>query len=100
MKYIITESQLNKMYNSYLNHVFKGLHEKEIYGHSDRRFWLINDNVVLNLSPLNVIWVSDSIWNEVSEMFSLDFKETQEIIKQWVTENLGLEEATPAPAGW
>ena len=32
MKYIITESQLNKMYNSYLNHVFKGLHEKEISG--------------------------------------------------------------------
>ena len=98
MKYIITESQLDKIYDSYLNHLFKGLHEVSSKEFPYRRFWKIGDEVVLEFEKKGTIWIKVRIWDSFSNMFGEDDDETQQVMKEWLEKHLNLEGIKPIPS--
>lgn len=44
----------------------------------------------------NKLEVSYTIWEDIQNMFSLDYDETQDLIKEWAEQRLGLEKVRPA----
>lgn len=91
MKYIITESQLDKIYDSYIGYLFEGLYEVSSEEYPDSRFWKKGNEVVLELWKSGVMWVKWEIWNDFSNMFLLENYETREILEKWLEEHLNLE---------
>jgi len=51
--------------------------------------------VVLELVESGAFWVSLSIWDNISDMFSLEYRETQQLMKEWAEQRLELEGITP-----
>lgn len=98
MKYIITEQQLDKVYDSYLDYLFEGLYEVFSEEYPNSRFWKIGDEVVMELEDWGRIWINVLIWNSFSDMFGLDYDEEQMIMKGWLEEHLNLGDVTPASA--
>jgi hypothetical protein len=95
MKIIITENQLRKVQFKYLDYLFEGIYEVESKKYPDSRFWKKDGKVVLELEIYGELYVSRPIWNDISNMISLDFDKTQQLIREWVEQRLGLEEVTP-----
>ena len=79
----------------YLDFLFKDIYEVGPKKYSNSRYWKKDDEVVLELGESGGFWVSLSIWNDISDMFSLEPRETQELMKEWAEQRLGLEGITP-----
>ena len=95
MKILITENQLRKVQFKFLNYLFEDIYEVESKKYPDSRFWKKDGKVVLELEKSGRLWVLDSIWNDVEDMLSLNYDETQQLIKDWMEQHLGLEGITP-----
>ena len=95
MKILITENQLRKVQFKYLGYLFDGMREIESKNYPDSRFWKKNDEVVLELEISGTLLVTESIWNDISNMFSLDYDETQQLIKEWMEQHLEFGGITP-----
>ena len=103
MKYIITESKFNHLIKKYISYKFKELIVKT----TENYIFLVdnNDKIRLELAKSSLLYVNpylyvDSyIWNDISDMFSLDYDETQRVIKEWVEESLKLGSVTPVICG-
>jgi hypothetical protein len=95
MKIIITENQLRKLQFKFLNYLFDDIYEVKSKKYPVYRFWKKGDKVVLELEKSGNLWVLHTIWNNISYMFSLDYDETKQLIKEWVEQHLELEEITP-----
>ena len=95
MKILITENQLRKVQFKYLDYLFDGMREVKSEKYPDSRFWKKDDNVILELRNSGNLWVIFPIWEDVSNMFSLDYDETEQLIKDWVEEHLELVGITP-----
>lgn len=95
MKILITESKLRKVQFKYLDFLFDGMYEVEQKKYPESRFWKKDDNVVLDLEESGDMWVYFKIWDNFSGLFSLDYDETQQVMKEWLEENLNLEGITP-----
>lgn len=79
------------IYNYIDNNLLRGLH----LGGDAPKIWCIDKDVIfmhdLNDSwGLNVLYVSDKIWNELRDMFSLHTEQTNDLIKGWSIRNLGV----------
>ena len=94
MKYIITEEQLNKIYNSYLDYLFDGIYEVSSGDFPDSRFWKKGDEIVLEFQKTGELWVLRSIYITFLNTFSLGGVKTQIIIKNWLEEHLNLKGVT------
>lgn len=99
MKYIISESRLNKIIYKFLTYVFVPHEEKTSKNYPNSIFWVKDDEVVIEIEnskknnasgPSQKIWVSDNIWDVTSNMFSLDYDETKSVINQWLEEHYEL----------
>jgi hypothetical protein len=95
MKYIITEEQIKRLEFKYLDYLFEDMNEVHSEKYPNSRFWKKDGEVVLELRISGDLWVSYPIWNDISSVFSLDFNETQQLIKEWVEKHLKLEDITP-----
>jgi hypothetical protein len=95
MKILITENQLRKVQFKFLDYLFEDIYEVESNKYSYSRFWKKGDKVVLELEKSGDFYVSHTIWNDISDMLSLDDDETQQLIKEWVKQHLELEGITP-----
>ena len=95
MKILITENQLRKVQFKFLNYLFEDIYEVESKEHPSLRFWKKDDEVVLELRKSGRLWTSYSIWDDISNMFSLDSNETEQLIKDWAEQHLGLEGIIP-----
>jgi len=95
MKYIITENQMRILQFEYLDFLFKDIYEVEPKKYSNSRYWKKDDEVVLELGESGAFWVSLSIWDNISDMFSLEPRETQQLMKEWAEQRLELEGITP-----
>ena len=106
MKILITENQLRRVHLKYLDYLFDNIREVESKEYPNSRFWKKNNEVVLELDEYGHLWVLRSIWENISNMFLLDYDETQQLIKEWVEQPLKLKGITPYPvaqsieAGW
>lgn len=97
MKILITENQLRKVQFKFLNYLFEDMYEVESKKYPDSIFWKKNGEVVLELKKSGNLIVLLSIWGDISNMFSLDYVETQQLIKEWVEQHLELDGITPVP---
>jgi hypothetical protein len=95
MKYIITDKQIKRVEFKYLDYLFEDMNEASSKKYPNSRFWKIDDKVVLELRISGNLWVLYSIWSDISNMFLLDYDETQQLIKEWVEEHLKLGGITP-----
>jgi hypothetical protein len=65
----------------------------------DSTFFKKNDKVILELEKSGTLWVLYSVWTSISDMFSLDYCETQQLIKAWVEQQLKSGEVSPEGLG-
>jgi len=96
MKYIITENQKRSVEFKYLDYLFDGIYEVKPEEYSDSIFWKKDDEVVLELNESGDLWLSHSTWDTISDLFLLNYNETQQLIKKWMEQNLGLKECVPS----
>ena len=95
MKIIITENQLRKVQFKYLDYLFEDMYEVESKKFQGSRVWKKDGRVVLELEKSDRLWVLYSVWSNISGMLSLNYDETQQLIKEWVEQHLELEGITP-----
>ena len=95
MNILITENQLRKVQFKYLDYLFEDMYEVESAKYKRSKFWKKNDKVVLELEKSGDLLVLHSIWDDISNMFSLENRETQQLMKEWVKQRLGLVGVTP-----
>lgn len=92
MKYTITESQYNKIIDKFITSQFEP-HEVKTSKQFAVVLWVKDDKSVLEIEKMlgyDDLWVSHEIWDLISDMFSLNFKETQEVIRKWMEEHYNM----------
>jgi hypothetical protein len=94
MKILITENQMKKVQFKYLDYLFEDMYDVESKNYYSR-YWKKDDEVVLGLKKSGNLWVLETIWDNISNMFSLDYDETQQLIKEWMEQRLKLEGVIP-----
>ena len=95
MKIIITESQYNNAIDRFITYQLEPHEEatsKEYLGYI---FWVKDDEVIAEIEKSEYFWVKTHIWDTISRMFSLEYEETQEVIKEWLEEHYKLGSLTP-----
>ena len=97
MKYIITESQYNKTIDKFITYQLEPHEVKKSSDYPDSIFWIKNGEIIAEINNTKYFWVESQIWKTISSMFSLEYSETQQVIKDWMEENYKLERLTPTP---
>jgi hypothetical protein len=90
MKYIITESQYSKAIDKFITYQLVPHEEKTSKEYPDSIFWIKDGVVIVEIEELKDFWVKHEIWNTISSMFSLEYEETREIIKEWLEKHYKL----------
>ena len=96
MKYIITESKLEKSIIHYLNEMYGDLEEYRVTKYPNtlfirgRKIYMEHDieNDVLSID-------NNLIWSDLKNIFSLSDHEIQHIIDKWVKKNYNIRVKTP-----
>jgi len=86
---------MRKVQFKYLDYLFEDMYEVESAKYKHSKFWKKNNEVMLELEKSGRMRVSSSIWRNISNMFSLNYDETKQLIKDWVEQRLKLEVFTP-----
>ena len=95
MKYIITESQYSKSIDKFITYNFEPHEEKRTKKRPESIFWVKEGAVIAEIKKSKYFWVHPQIWRSISLMFSLEFDETQQVIKDWLEEHYKLGGLTP-----
>ena len=95
MKYIITESQYGNTIDNFITNQLEPHKEKRTKKHSESIFWVKNGEVIAEILNSKYFWVNDQIWKNINVMFSLEYDETQQVIKEWLEEHYVLGGLTP-----
>ena len=96
MKYIITESQHNKTIDKFITYQFE-LHEvKRSSNYPDSIFWVKYGEVIAEINKNSgYFFIEHQIWKTISSMFSMEYNETQRVMKDWLEEHYKLGGLTP-----
>ena len=54
--------------------------------------------MILELEKSGTLWVLYSVWSSIADMFSLDYSETQQLIKEWMEQQIKNELVAPLRA--
>jgi len=92
MKILITENQMRRVMFKFLNYLFEGIREVDSGEYPDSKIWKKDGEIILQLDEYEQLWVLRSIWNDIRDMFSINYPEINELIKEWGEENLELGE--------
>jgi predicted choloylglycine hydrolase len=95
MKYIITESQYNNTIDKFITYYLEPHEEIRTKKFPDSIFWVKDGEVISEIENSEYFWVSPRIWEYISSMFSLEYSETQQVIKDWLEEHYKLGGLTP-----
>ena len=98
MKYIITESQHNKIIDKFITYQFEPHEEKKSSKYPDSIFWVKDGEVIIEIEDSDYFWVRSEIWKVIGNMFSLEYSETQQVIRDWLEEHYKLGGITPYSA--
>jgi hypothetical protein len=92
MKYIITESKLEKVIIKYLNKFYGDLEEYRTDEYPDSVFFIKGKKVYMELNlKNNRLYISSSaIWDEIQNFFGLKPYPVSLILKKWVKDTYGL----------
>ena len=99
MKYIITESKLDRVVIKYLNKEYGDLEEYTTDKRPDNVFFVKDKKVYMEHDLKNgYLFVDyDTIWPDLENIFSPEITEIQRIITKWVEETYNIEGVTPIP---
>jgi hypothetical protein len=89
------KDRLRKVQFKYLDYLFENICWVKSKFYPDSTFFKNDDKVILELEKSGTLWVLYSVWNSISDIFSLQYEETQQLIKEWVEEQSKSEEVTP-----
>ena len=95
MKYIITESQYNNTIDKFITYIFEPHEEKRTKKYPDSIFWVKDGEVIVEIEKSEYFYVNYKIWGNISSMLSLEYDETQHVIKTWLEEHYKLGDLTP-----
>ncbi len=92
MKYIITESKLEKVIIKYLNKFYGDLEEYRTDLHPERLFFVKDDKVYMeqDLKRERLFVNYDTIWSDLKTIFNLENPEIVSIISKWVEDTYKL----------
>jgi hypothetical protein len=95
MKYIISENQFNSIIDNFLTFQFEP-HEKvveKIYPNFES--WMRNDVQIAGVEGTKYFFVREDIWEDIANMFSLDYDDVEHVIRKWLETKYGLGKLTP-----
>ena len=92
MKYLIKESQYGNIIDKFITHQFEPHKEKRT---AESIFWLKDGEIIAQIEKSEYFWVLPQIWMNIMNMFSLEYFETQQVIKEWLEEHYKLGGLTP-----
>jgi hypothetical protein len=96
MKYIITESQYSNAIDKFITYQFEPHEVKRSSKYPNSIFWVKDGEVIAEINKrLSYFWVDYQIWNTISSMFSMEYNETQRVMKDWLEEHYKLGGFTP-----
>jgi uncharacterized membrane protein len=95
MKYLITESQYNNSIDKFITYIFEPHEEKRTKKHPKSVFWVKDGEVIAEIKNSEYFYVNYKIWGNISSMLSLEYSETQQVIKDWLEEHYKLRGLTP-----
>jgi hypothetical protein len=91
-------NNFRKVQFEYLEFLFKGMFSVKSKYYPDSTFFKRDDKVILELEKSGTLWVLYSVWTNISDMFSYDYGNTQQLIKEWVEAQLKKELVAPLRA--
>ena len=91
-------SNLRKVQFEYLEFLFKGMFSVKSKYYPNSTFFKKDDKVILELEKSGTLWVLYSVWTNISDMFSYDYGNTQQLIKEWMEQQIKSEEVAPSRA--
>jgi len=97
MKYIITESQYNKIIDRFISSQFEGFEAKTTSELPNSIFWIKYNEVILEIRSFGDIWVDKDIWDMISTMFSLDTDGVDSALMNWMKVHQILKESSVDP---
>ena len=103
MKVIITEQQYNNAIDKFISYQFEPHEVRASKKYPDSVFWIKNGEVIAEIEKSKNFWVHYQIWPTISNMFLLEYDDTQSVIKYWLEEHYklgGLTPALPSKRGW
>jgi len=91
MKYIITESQLNKAYFKYLDYIFDGIELDTSMSDDRYKVYSTDDNRAFTYGERTKdVYIFDMFVDEFKDMFvNLDTEEALEMIGRWIEYKFG-----------
>ena len=95
MKYIITESQHNKIIDKFITYQFEPHEVKKSSEYPDSIFWVKDGEIIAEINNPKYFLVESQIWKVIRNMFSLEYSETQQVIRDWLEEHYKLGGLTP-----
>lgn len=88
---------LTKIYKEYLMYLFGELTEFHSEKYPDNRYWKNDEyGIVLELEKSGILYIHHKIWISFSMFFSLQYNETQQVMKDVLEEHLKLGVITPS----
>ena len=96
MKYVITESRLERLAINWLNDNYGDLEPYEIEEEPDYIFYKKGNRVIFEYNKNSgAIYVDyDEIWTIFEAYFTMEYEQIQHIIKMWVEEQYNLSVTT------
>ena len=95
MKYIIKESQYNNAIDKFISYQFEPHEEKRTKKYPKLIFWVKEGEIIAEIEKSKYFWVNDKIWMNIMSVLSLNYDETQQVIKDWLEEHYKLGGLTP-----
>ena len=95
MKYIITESQYNKMIDRFISSRFEGFDVKKTPKYPDSIFWDKDGVIIAEIENSSFFIIKREIWNIISKMFSLSQEETKLALQNWLEKHYQLGKLLP-----
>ena len=95
MKYVIKESQYGNIINKFISHQFEPHKEKRTREYPESIFWIKDGEIIAEIEKSKDFFVSPQIWKNIMSMFSLEYVETQQVIKEWLEEHYKLGRLKP-----
>jgi uncharacterized membrane protein len=95
MKYIITESQYNNTIDKFITYMFEPHEEKRTKKYPKSVFWVKDGAVIAEIIQSKYFYVNYKIWKNITNILSLEYSETQQVITDWLEEHYKLGGLTP-----
>lgn len=92
-------NKLRKVHFKYLDYLFEDMYPVKSKYYPDSTFFKKKDKVTLELEKSGTLWVLYSVWTGIYDMLSLNYNETQQLIKEWMEQQLKSEKVSPEGLG-